>query len=301
MPDPSARSLQNIYQVKLGRFFADYEFSIDIKSQLVPLVLSSIVIYYRVFINFLPTPNKSHYIFNLRDLSKLHSGLMQASPSVILTKENLVDLFAHESIRVFDDRLISQDDHALFEQHLSDTVNDYFRVNIKSKLSGQANNLNNSKSKDEEANEKDRVKNNAFLYGDFMKNEDRIYHQLSNWKQIVSALSEYQMRLNMSGGHATKQIVFFREAVEHICKACRILRQQGGHMLVIGIDGTGKNTIVELAAFISNCEMFKLNLKKGYVYSDFRDDIKRVFKLTGIQKKKIVFFVADKDINNVRN
>ena len=103
------------------------------------------------------------------------------------------------------------------------------------------------------------------------------------------------MRSNMAG-HVTKQIVFFKEAVEHICRACRVLRQPGGHLLLIGLDGTGKNTILELAAFISNCEMIKLNVKKGYNYLDFRDDLKSVFKVTGIKQRHVVLFIADKDI-----
>jgi hypothetical protein len=56
---------------------------------------------------------------------------------------------------------------------------------------------------------------------------------------------------------------------------------------------------MELASFISNCSMFKLNLKKGYCYTDFRDDLKAVFKMTGVQKKKIVLFISDKDISEV--
>ncbi len=127
------------------------------------------------------------------------------------------------------------------------------------------------------------------------KNDERIYQPLRNWRQLISVLSEYQMRSNMAG-HVTKQIVFFKEAVEHICRACRVLRQPGGHLLLIGLDGTGKNTILELAAFISNCEMIKLNVKKGYNYLDFRDDLKSVFKVTGIKQRHVVLFIADKDI-----
>ena len=70
-------------------------------------------------------------------------------------------------------------------------------------------------------------------------------------------------------------------------------------MLLIGVDGSGKSTIMELATYISNCEVFKLNVKKGYQYADFRDDLKIVFKLAGVQRKKIVFFIADKDIYEV--
>ena len=57
----------------------------------------------------------------------------------------------------------------------------------------------------------------TILYGDFIKNDERVYQPLRNWKQLVSVLSEYQMRSNMTG-HVTKQIVFFKEAIEHICR-----------------------------------------------------------------------------------
>ena len=63
----------------------------------------------------------------------------------------------------------------------------------------------------------DDITNDVLLYGDFLKNDERVYQPLSNWNQIVSVLSEYQMRSNMAG-HVTKQIVFFKEAVEHICR-----------------------------------------------------------------------------------
>jgi dynein heavy chain len=132
-----------------------------------------------------------------------------------------------------------------------------------------------------------------------MKSDDRVYQPLKNWKQLVSVLSDYQMRSNMSGNAANKHLVFFKEAVEHVCRACRVLRQPSAHMLLVGLDGTGKSTVLELATFISNCELFKLNIKKAYSYPDFRDDLKAVFKLTALQKKRIVFFIADKDITDV--
>ena len=208
MPDPSARSLLNIYQVQLGRFFAEHEFNIEVKSLLQPLVSACIVMYYRVFINMLPTPSKAHYAFNLRDLTKLVRGLMQANSLVIVTKENLVDLFTHECVRVFNDRLVTNDDNQHFYAHLTETVADYFKMSINDPYKKLL-----SPRRSEEVEET----LGPLLYGDFMKNDERIYQPLSNWKQLISVLSEYQMRSNMSG-HVSKQIVFFKEAVEHICR-----------------------------------------------------------------------------------
>lgn len=57
-------------------FLSDFSRSISDLSDL--LVAASVEIYERVSIDLLPTPAKSHYVFNLRDLSKCVQGMLQA-------------------------------------------------------------------------------------------------------------------------------------------------------------------------------------------------------------------------------
>jgi dynein heavy chain len=217
MPEPSAKSLFNIYEIQLGRFFLEHDFNVDIKSCLLSLVSSCLVMYYRVFINFLPTPKKSHYIFNFRDLSKLVKGLMQANSLVVVTKENLVDLFAHECIRVFNDRLITKEDNESFFNHLCETISDYFKISFANPVRPSPKISLSHDITEKFSTNSDQFPLNTLIYGDFIKTDDRIYQPLNNWKQIVSILGEFQMRSNMAG-HATRQIVFFKEAVEHIVR-----------------------------------------------------------------------------------
>lgn len=44
------------------------------------MVTATVEIYQRIADDLLPTPEKSHYVFNLRDLSKCIQGIMQADP-----------------------------------------------------------------------------------------------------------------------------------------------------------------------------------------------------------------------------
>ena len=92
------------------------------------------------------------------------------------------------------------------------------------------------------------------------------------------------------------QLVFFREAVEHILRVARVFRQPGGHVLMVGLDGTGKSTTVQLACYITKCELYKLTLTRGYNILDFREDIKKVCKMAGVQGINTVFLLTDGDI-----
>jgi len=57
-----------------------------------------------------PTPAKSHYTFNLRDISKVFQGICSASGKDCKTIKTFVRLWYHECSRVFHDRLVNEDD-----------------------------------------------------------------------------------------------------------------------------------------------------------------------------------------------
>ena len=165
----------------------------------------------------------------------------------------LATLFAHECLRVFADRLVTESDLAIFYKHLHATTNSYFKVPL---------DISN-------------LMEHPLLFCNFLKSDDRLYQQLNDWRQCCPILLDYQMRHNLNG-HSTLKMVFFKEAVEHVLRISRVLQQPGGHLLLIGLDGTGRRTCLELGAFISGHILFQLNLKRGYAHEEFRDDLKLV-------------------------
>ncbi|KAL8598268.1 hypothetical protein ACOMHN_035218 [Nucella lapillus] len=285
---PSTRSLQHIYQVQLGRFLQEGEFMPEVLECLFPLVSAAIAVYYRMGATMLPTPAKSHYTFNIRDLSKSHytfnirdlskviQGLLQANEAVVVGKENCAQLFAHEATRVFHDRLVSPHDRRVFFEILSDNLHDYFKVRWSA----------------------DKLMEEGILFGDFFDMEEtsaqRIYRSMTDQAKLTRVLEDYYMRYNY--GEESNQLVFFRDAVEHVVRAARVFRQPGGHLLLVGLDGTGKSTVVHLASYIAQCEIMRLKLHKTYDMAEFRDDLKTIFIRSGVKGIKTVFLLADSDI-----
>ena len=129
------------------------------------------------------------------------------------------------------------------------------------------------------------------LFCNFLKSDDRLYQQLSDWRQCCPIFLDYQMRYNLNG-HSTLKMVFFKEAVEHVLRICRVLQQPGGHLLLIGLDGTGRRTCLELGAFISGHTMFQLNLKRGYSHQEFRDDMKIVSRHCATNADSRIFLLG---------
>lgn len=70
---PSEQSLRVIFGSIFGGFLDN--FGDEIKSLGKPIVNASVELYRRMAQELLPTPDKSHYTFNLRDLSKLFQGV----------------------------------------------------------------------------------------------------------------------------------------------------------------------------------------------------------------------------------
>ena len=82
-----------------------------------PISEATIEIYNTVRRDLLPTPAKSHYTFNLRDLARVFQGLLRADPRLVEADKNeLYGLWMHENLRVFQDRMVSNEDREWFRE-----------------------------------------------------------------------------------------------------------------------------------------------------------------------------------------
>jgi len=86
------------------------KFSDDVKNSIPKLIDSVLQVYDKVKKELLPTPSKSHYTFNLRDIWRVFQGICSASPKHTTEVKDLLKLWYHENMRVFHDRLTTVED-----------------------------------------------------------------------------------------------------------------------------------------------------------------------------------------------
>jgi dynein heavy chain len=76
-------------------------------------------------------------------------------------------------------------------------------------------------------------------------------------------------------------LVFFEDAMHHILRICRTLRQPRGNIMLIGVGGSGKQSLTRLSSYMYDMKFRMIEMKKDYKISDFRDLMKQLMFATG--------------------
>jgi dynein heavy chain len=54
------------------------------------------------------------------------------------------------------------------------------------------------------------------------------------------------------------RLVMFMDALEHVCRVCRVLRLPLGNALLLGVGGSGRQSVAKLAAYIEEFGLFQV-------------------------------------------
>ncbi len=223
-----------------------------------------------------PTPSKFHYIFNLRDLSRIYNGLVLTTPERFTNVGQLARVWRNELSRVISDRLITADDKVIVNNIIKNLV----------------------QAESEFKSHTDYIFRDPILFGDYRNaldlGEPRIYEDMQDY-EAANALFE-QILQEYNEQNTPMNLVLFDDAVEHATRIHRTIRMDQGNALLVGVGGSGKQSLTRLAAFAAGCEIFEIKLSRGYSETTFRDDLKVLYNKLGIENKKIVFLFGDQHV-----
>ncbi|XP_030740234.2 dynein axonemal heavy chain 3 [Echinops telfairi] len=252
------------------------------------LVQATMTIYKTAVENFLPTPSKSHYVFNLRDFSRVIQGVLLCPHTHLKDVEKFIRLWIHEVYRVFYDRLIDNDDRQVFFNMVKETTANCFKQTMEKVLIHLS---PTGKIAD------DNIR--SLFFGDFSHpdSDQKIYDEITDLKQLTVVMESYLEEFN-NISKAPMSLVMFRFAIEHISRICRVLKQSKGHLLLVGIGGSGRQSATKLSTFMNSYELYQIEITKNYTSNEWREDLKKIMLQVGVAIKNTVFLFADNQIKD---
>nr|PNR35709.1 hypothetical protein PHYPA_021559 [Physcomitrium patens] len=286
---PSDKQMKRIFGAILNAKLADFEDEVRLLGDSVMHVC--IGVYKEIVTMLLPTPSKSHYVFNMRDLAKVIQGILVGHKDTYHTKPSFLKLFIHECLRVYGDRMCDVQDRTWIKDMLNSKLKDFFNTDWKTIFGGD---------------------NVMPLISSCMMPpiDDARYESIDSYKELRESLEENLRELLTQPGTFGMNLVMFKDAMDHICRIHRVLMQPRGNMLLVGVGGSGRKSLTKLAAFIADMKPFQVKTTRTYFSQQFHDDLKLLFLAAGIgeNKQQVVFLFDDtqvmeetflEDINNI--
>ena len=126
---PGEQTIRRIFGTMINTHLSSFDE--DIKPVGDIATTATLEIYLKLTNEMLPTPAKPHYTFNLRDISRVFQGMLQAQRDYYDARDAMVRLWAHECCRVFKDRLSNDADRDFFDEVLNDKLTHQFNVPLK--------------------------------------------------------------------------------------------------------------------------------------------------------------------------
>uniref|UniRef100_A0A9L0S2Z6 Dynein axonemal heavy chain 17 n=1 Tax=Equus caballus TaxID=9796 RepID=A0A9L0S2Z6_HORSE len=269
---PGQEALATIYNTILSQHLAFRSVPMVVQRMSNQLVASALALHQKVTTTFLPTAIKFHYVFNLRDLSNIFQGLLFSTAEVLKTPLDLVRLWLHEAERVYGDKMVEEKDQEILRRITIASTKKFF---------------------DDLGDELLFAKPNIFCH--FAQGiGDPKYFSVTDTahlnKLLVDVLDSY------NEVNAVMNLVLFEDAVAHICRINRILESPRGNALLVGVGGSGKQSLSRLAAYISALDVFQITLKKGYGIPDLKLDLAAQYMKSAVKNVPSVFLMTDSQV-----
>ena len=238
------------------------------------LATASIKLLEKVSANFLPSANTFMYNWNMRELGNIYRGLTSAKSDFYPKPEKVLRLWVHESSRVFRDRLVDETDQAVYDKLLDEVCKECFKGVEQAKYF---------------------VEPMTFTSFAGQPGGEPVYLPLPDGdkgqdllnRTLLDKLKEYNET------NSIMDLVLFQAAMDHVCRIARIITSPGGHAMLVGVGGSGKQSLSRLAAFICDYETVQLSVTSKFTVTDLREALQVVYKDAAVKDMGQIFLMTD--------
>lgn len=218
-------------------------------------------------------------------------------PSLLsLSGPYMCRLWLHEGLRLFADRCATEEDRKWVE----DTLEKVARKNFAGAIPGLS---AGGDAPNGAASLLDAVVARPVVFSDWTSRFYLPSHLPSLRTYITSRakiFSEEVMGVvpNAAGGAGSSScpIVVFDEALAHMARIDRVLRQPLGHLLLIGASGAGKSLLTRFTAWLRGMPVFTVKISHRYGLEHFDNDLRTVMRRAGVDGEKVVFLFDESNV-----
>nr|CAD7194334.1 unnamed protein product [Timema douglasi] len=209
-----------------------------------------------------------HYVYSPREMTRWVRGICEAiRPIESLNAEGLVRLWAHEALRLFQDRLVEDTERRWTNDNIDVVALKHFPgVDKEASLA------------------------RPILYSNWLS-KNYIPVNREELRDYVKARLKvfYEEELDVP-------LVLFDEVLDHVLRIDRIFRQPQGHLLLIGVSGAGKTTLSRFVAWMNGLSIFQIKVHNKYTGEDFDEDLRAVLRRSGCKDEKIAFILDESNV-----
>ncbi|KAL7306261.1 hypothetical protein TKK_0001695 [Trichogramma kaykai] len=286
---PSNNSMDTIFGSIGQGYFCQERFSLLIVEFIPRLIPLTREIWQKTKMKMLPTPAKFHYIFNLRDLSRIWEGILRIKNPECPSIETVIKLWAHECNRVIADRFITGSDKEWFKNMLLQTAKNFLGVEFSNCIKTESYFVNFMRDPPEPTGDEPE---------DFVFEAPKVYEEVTNVNIVIARVESFINQFNEFIRGITLNLVLFNDALVHLWKISRILGAARGNAMLVGIGGSGKQSLTRLASFMAGFSFFQIILTRNYNIQNLMEDLRYLYRLAGANGKGVTFILTDNDIRN---
>ena len=292
---PAKASIDNIFgSILRGRFTKENfdQPTVDLAEKLTE---TTITLWDKIKAKMLPTPAKFHYLFNMRDLSRVFQGVMLPPNDVFTTSKTaagepvegvhlLCRLWKHECERVFQDKLTTYDDKAWVDKAIEALIRDSFGEAMGAAVAEPAYFVDFQREPvyDDE--------------GICIDEHPKIYEPVPTMLFVRDMVYAKMIEFNESSKILKLDLVLFDDAMRHLMRISRIIGMPRGSALLVGVGGSGKQSLTRLASFVAGNFTFQVTITKTYNNANLLEDLKLLFRTAGVQGRGVSFVFTDAEI-----
>lgn len=217
------------------------------------------------------TPDiQAHYIYSPRELTRWMRGIYEAiKPLESLSVEGLVRVWAHEGLRLFQDRLVGREEKVWTDEQIDSVASVRFpTIDTSTALA------------------------RPILFSNWLSKEYKSVDRESVREYAKARLKGY------SDEELDASLVLHDSVLDLALSCDRVLRQPAGHLLLIGASGSGRTTVTRFCAWLRGLSLFSISTSNKYTEEHFDDDLRALLRRVGCKGEKVCWTIDESQMSN---